>query len=294
MGDFHFERPAWENDDAECDQIDEEEELMEAADDLPDSAPASEASSEPDSESWCEHEVLPPVSGFECSSAPLLEPVHEAPNVVSQAAWLQELERVKPLLRRQTADTNQPGWRWSFNKARQLSGEVQTILDCRGAVTDAGNRTPARTSHPDGMCSSTSSREPRPPRLIQTLQACRARWSDELSRISDVEEQLHSGPAGTELARLQEAITKEKQRHSGLQGSVAALSKDLSKAIHELESVRSSADECNGSIEDPERKLSKLRAALRRLQIEDRQLSLRVGLLQSDLTNTVVSGKRDS
>lgn len=298
--DFHFERPAWRKDDEpECEQINEEEELMEAEYRGPDSAPASEASSESESESSCELqlEVLPVVSGFECSSAPLLEPVHEAPNNVTQEAWLQELERVKPLLRQQLADANQPGWRWSFGKARKLSRDVQTILHCQEPLQDVGNgQRPGRTVRSDGVncSSSTSSRESRPLRLVQNLQACRARWLDELARISNGEERLQEGRAGTELARLRAAIAEESQRHSVLQGSVSVLSAELSNLIQELESVHCAAGECDGQIQDPNRKLSKLRAALRRLQIEDRQLNLRVGLLQSDLTNTLARGKRGS
>lgn len=253
--DFHFENPAWgeapAGDGVPPDEVDEE--VMDSE------SEGSEKNAESSSEEFGNELSLGRIeTGFmergQGSSAipSSLEQVHESN--VDPEAWKAEVERVRPHLK-MSADLLGPlgGWQGTLSQTRELCMRVDEIVQ--------------------------------PGLLPDRIYGCCRQWRRDLDELRCHEDRLNArfSKRATETAQLRAESATETEAIATLQASVTTLSGQLGTVTEELEKQKSEVAGQSEVALDTE-KLPNLRKAIQSLRDESRQLELRIGCVQFELT----------
>jgi len=258
--DFHFEQPIWGEGsvgkgaaaEVPAEEIDEEvmDSESEGSPGSPSAGCCGELSADLSEDGEDAAVMERPLDGIAGVSP--YERVHECG--VDPEAWRIEAERVRPLLR-MSADVLGPlaGWQGTVSKTREYCLRVEELC--------------------------------RPPLLPEGMRSCCRQWRHELDELRCHEDRLNIlfSERAAEAGRLRTATAPEAEAVATLQTSIANLSEVLSNVTEEMEKKKSEAVG-HTEVALDESKLSSLKKAFQRLRDESRQLELRIGCVQNELT----------
>jgi len=248
--DFHFQTPLWGRMPQE-EPVEDVDEEVEEEEGLSEGTAPGEGSAEAGEEPLDCTANSCIIEAPSCRAAPWPEPVHTGQ--VDTEAWGREVDRVRPLLRLVLGTPDAAsGWRSTIMRAKQYSLDV-----CRREL---------------------------PSFIHRSMRVCHKRWRDELARLRGHEDSLNAAFSQSiaGLARLHDGAVAERGRLTALQSSITDLSRRLAATVQEADAAKGRLASQQEALHDTER-LTCLKAALQRLQREERELGVRVHCLQSEI-----------
>lgn len=258
---FHFKAPWWDAAPAEDHFRDQEDPASEVDEEIEDGDTTNQRT---DLE---EEEEGALAFGRECIGQDRtlgLEPIHIAA-AVDRDLWAKEVERAQAAL---GAGARPPGeacsWHASLSSARLLARNSLAILQ-RGVAT-------------------ASAQQP----LVDAIGQCRAKWCQELRRLTGLEDRLGliggscGRTVGQELRDLQAAAAAQLAQLGCLRGSVDNLSNELRQLQQELERLQQETADRSEELQSSAMLLA-MRRAVAKLRLEDSQLNVNIGVLHGRL-----------